>query len=65
MRHLILTDKTELKNPLDGKPYVYYNQDIDKVWIFLGLKWILEEGMWDSSLQWASDGVWKFIDKTF
>jgi hypothetical protein len=56
-RHLLLTDKTSMKNPLNGKPYVYYNKALDKVWIFLGLRWLLENGYWENEKNWANDGV--------
>ena len=44
MKHLQLTQSTNPSNPLDGSPYVFYNPNINKVWIYLGLNWILEDG---------------------
>jgi hypothetical protein len=60
-RHLQITDKSELKNPLNGEPYVYYNPSLDKVWIFLGLKWLLENGYWENNKSWANDGVFNML----
>lgn len=31
-------------NSLDGPPYVFYNSNINKVWFYVGLRWILEYG---------------------
>ena len=61
MKHLQLTENTNPLNPLDGLPYVYYNQNINKVWIYLGLKWLLSTGSWKMDLQWANSGVWKMF----
>ena len=47
MKHLQLTQSTNPSNPLDGSPYVFYNPNINKVWIYLGLNWILEDGLWN------------------
>ena len=61
MKYLKLTDSPNPTNPFDGNPYVYYNKYIDKVWIFLGLKWILRDGYWDMDGQWADEGIWNMI----
>jgi hypothetical protein len=56
-RHLLITDETEMVNPLNGTPYVYYNPTIKKVWIFLGIRWCMENGYWENEKHWANDGV--------
>lgn len=61
MKHLQLTQSTNPVNPLDGLPYVFYNPNINKVWIYLGLNWILEDGSWNMDYQWANNGVWKML----
>ena len=60
MRYLKLTQSTDPKNPADGNPYVYYNEGIGKVWIFMGIKWILETGKWDSSKSWGDTCRWNY-----
>jgi hypothetical protein len=63
MKYLNITKSTEVTNPNDGHPYVYYNDDISKVWIFLGLKWILENGRWNNDKSWDSTGRWNYYGK--
>ena len=60
MKYLKLTESVNPKNPEDGKPYVYYNDNIDKVWIFLGIKWILSTGRWVNSKSWDNSGRWNY-----
>lgn len=61
MKHLQLTQSTNPSNPLDGSPYVFYNPNINKVWIYLGLNWILEDGSWNMDYQWANNGRWNMF----
>lgn len=61
MKHLQLTQSTNPSNPLDGSPYVFYNPNINKVWIYLGLNWILEDGTWNMDYQWANNGRWNIF----
>ena len=61
MKHLQLTQSTNPSNPLDGSPYVIYNPNINKVWIYLGLNWILEDGSWNMDYQWANNGRWNML----
>ena len=65
MKHLQLTQSTNPSNPLDGSPYVFYNPNINKVWIYLGLNWILEDGTWNMDYQWANNGRWNRYDTRF
>ena len=60
MKYLQLTKSTDPKNPADGYPYVFYNEDIDKVWIFFGLKWILSAGRWIMEKSWDDSGIWNY-----
>lgn len=64
-RHLQVIEETNPQNPNDGSPYVLYNPEIDKVWIFMGLKWILETGIWEESKKWANDGIWHYYDANY
>ena len=61
MKHLQLTQSANPSNPLDGSPYVFYNPNINKVWIYLGLNWILEDGSWNMDYQWANNGRWNMF----
>ena len=61
MKYLKLTKSINPVNPDDGKPYVYYNDVIDKVWIFLGIKWILETGYWNMNKSWSDSGRWNYF----
>jgi hypothetical protein len=61
MKHLKLTESTNPRNPNDGLPYVFYNKNINKVWIYMGLRWILEDGSWDMDKQWADKGIWRYF----
>ena len=63
MKHLQLTQSTNPSNPLDGSPYVFYNPNINKVWIYLGLNWILEDGSWNMDYQWANNGRWNIFTR--
>jgi len=63
MKYLNLTDRDNVRNPNDGKPYVYYNEKLAKTWIFLGLKWILENGFWNSSKSWDDTGRWNYYGR--
>lgn len=60
MKYLKLTKSVDPKNPGDGYPYVFYNKDISTVWIYLGLRWILENGHWNMQRSWDSDGRWNY-----
>lgn len=60
MKYLQQTEKTNIKNPLDGHSYVYYNKGEDEVTICFGLEWVLSGGKWDMNKQWANDGVFNF-----
>lgn len=61
MKYLKLTESTNPQLPSDGNPYVYYNRDIDTVWIALGVRWILETGEWMMQKQWDNNGRWNFF----
>ena len=61
MKHLQLTQSTNPSNPFDGSPYVFYNPNINKVWIYLGLNWILEDGSWNMDYQWVNNGRWNMF----
>ena len=60
MKYLKLTTETSPVNPGDEHPYTYYNQDINKVWIFLALRWILENGYWEMNKYWDSSSRWNY-----
>jgi hypothetical protein len=60
MKYLNLTTSTDPVNPNDGYPYVYYNHGIDTVWIFMGLRWILEDGRWVMKKSWSDTGLWNY-----
>lgn len=63
MKYLRLTNKTKAdppKNPNNGYPYVFFNSNIDVVWIFLGLKWILANGTWMMQKSWDETGIWNY-----
>lgn len=60
MKYLNLTTSVDQKNPSDGYPYVFYNDSIDKVWIFLGIRWILSTGRWVMSKSWSDTGRWNY-----
>lgn len=60
MKYLNLTTSTNPTNPGDGNPYVYYNDNIGKAWIFMGIRWILSNGSWVMSKSWDDSGRWNF-----
>ena len=59
MKYLQLTQSENPVIPSDGFPYIFYNYNINKVWIFFDLKWILEDGTWDMNKSWVDYGIWK------
>ena len=59
MKYLQLTHSENPVRPSDGFPYIFYNYNINKVWIFFDLKWILEDGTWDMNKSWVDYGIWK------
>ena len=60
MKYLKLTDSVNPQNPKNGYPYVFYNNGIEKVWIFLGIRWILENAHWGMNKSWANSGRWNY-----
>ena len=64
MKYLQLTQSENPVRPSDGFPYVLYNHNINKVWIFFDLKWILEDGTWDMNKSWVDHGIWKMSPDT-
>lgn len=62
MEHLILTNETNPVSPNSGLPYVFYNPnpDVENVWIYLGVQWILSDGDWIMEKSWDNDGIWKY-----
>ena len=59
MKYLQLTQSENPVRPSDGFPYIFYNYNINKVWIFFDLKWILEDGTWDMNKSRVDYGIWK------
>ena len=64
MKYLQLTQSENPVRPSDGFPYIFYNHNINKVWIFFDLKWILEDGTWDMNKSWVDHGIWKMSHDT-
>ena len=60
MKYLRLTKSTNPTNPNNGYPYVFYNDGIDKVWIFMGIRWILSDGKWVMAKSWDNSGRWNY-----
>lgn len=62
MEHLILTNEINPVSPNSGLPYVFYNPnpDVENVWIYLGVQWILSDGDWIMEKSWDNDGIWKY-----
>ena len=60
MKNLKLTTAEEVSDPRDGEPYVFHNDEIVKTWIFMGLQWILDDGVWDDDHAWDMDGRWNY-----
>lgn len=62
MEHLILTNETNPVSHNSGLPYVFYNPnpDVENVWIYLGVQWILSDGEWIMEKSWDNDGIWKY-----
>lgn len=61
MKYLQLTQSENPARPSDGFPYIFYNYNINKVWIFFDLKWILEDGTWDMNKSWLDYGILKMV----
>lgn len=61
MKYLQLTQSENPVRPSDVFPYIFYNHNINKVWIFFDLKWILEDGTWDMNKSWLDYGIWKMV----
>ena len=49
------------RKPLYVSQYVFYNPNINKVWIDLGLKCILEDVSCNMDYQWANNGRWNMF----
>jgi hypothetical protein len=60
VKYLNITYSENPEHPSDGNPYVLYNPDINKVWIFKGRGWILDDAHWRMRKFWSNNGRWNY-----